>query len=97
MIVCPAGEQVAIGFLCRGALTTTLAINIVIKMMSFMKIFKHFLMSSQRAPALTPALNIRCLLWPEQMSHRIKNSAFLILKTRFLKSAMRAVLLPRSA
>ena len=91
MIVCPAGEQVAVEFLCRGALTITPVIEIVIKMMSFKKIFKHFFYVQ---PALTPALNIRCLLWPEQMSHRIKKCAFLILKTGFLRSAMRDVLLP---
>jgi len=42
VIVCPAGEQAAFGFLCRGALTITPGIKIVIKMMPFKKIFKYF-------------------------------------------------------
>jgi hypothetical protein len=33
VIICPAGEQVAVEFLCRGALAITPAIKIVIKMM----------------------------------------------------------------
>jgi len=85
VIVCPAGGRLAVGLLCRRALTVTPAIKIVIKMMPFRKIFKHFFNVRQ---ALTPALNIRRLLWPEQMSHKIKNSALLILKTQFSKFAM---------
>jgi len=42
VIVCPAGEQIAVEILCRGAPTIRPAIECVIKMMSFKEIFKHF-------------------------------------------------------
>ena len=54
-------------------------------------------MSSRRAPALTPALIFAAFCGPSKCLKRSKKSTFLILKTRFLKSAIRAVLLLRPA
>ncbi len=72
MIVCPADEQVVVGFLCCGALTITPAIERVIKMMSFKKILNIFFSVLSACSSIDSGLDILCLLWPEQMFHRIK-------------------------
>jgi len=68
VVVCPKDEKLAIGFRFRDTLTITPATKIVIKMMSFKKIFKHFFNVQPTCSGIDTGSYIRSLLWPEQMS-----------------------------